>query len=284
MDAVTFRTSTRGLRPAAPSILLAASLLSACSALLPQPSPPVPAAPAVAPAPAGAAGAAAARREPTRIPSAPGTGLDAPSASVFPESPQSSEGEEQRLPSAHGPGAIVRDEMLHPSANRPYVLGNRRYVPMTARRPFSQRGLASWYGEAFHGRPTATGERFDMRQMTAAHPTLPLPSYARVRNLDTGRTVVVRVNDRGPFSGDRVIDLSFAAASHLGFAERGVAQVSVELLDPNGDLAGDAIGDSSPVPESDPVRASTAGSDVLDGVGDALRPGEAVLRLAAALH
>lgn len=94
----------------------------------------------------------------------------------------------------------------------------------------TQRGLASWYGSRFHGRPTSSGEPFDMHAMTAAHPSWPLPSYARVKHVASGREVVVRVNDRGPFHGDRIIDLSHAAAARLGFVRRGSAVVEIERL------------------------------------------------------
>ncbi|MGE0313296.1 MAG: septal ring lytic transglycosylase RlpA family protein [Lautropia sp.] len=128
--------------------------------------------------------------------------------------------------------AVPRQEALKDWANRPYVNRGRRYVPMTHRRAFTQRGEASWYGRPFHGRKTATGERYDMRAMTAAHPTLPLPSYVKVTSLETGRTIVVRVNDRGPYAQGRVIDLSFAAAAKLGFTDRGTTPVEISLIIP----------------------------------------------------
>lgn len=129
--------------------------------------------------------------------------------------------------------ALAQTEPLHPTANRPYRIANRRYQPMTTRKPFRQRGMASWYGKPFHGRKTAIGERFDMAGMTAAHPTLPLPSWVRVTNARTGASVVVRVNDRGPFAGDRIIDLSHAAADRLDFLDEGLVAVEVELLLPD---------------------------------------------------
>ena len=113
--------------------------------------------------------------------------------------------------------------------NKPYVVLGRGYVPMTQDRPFSERGLASWYGRKFQGRPTSSGEPYDMYAMTAAHPTLPIPSYAWVRNPANGRAVVVRVNDRGPFHPGRVIDLSYTAALKLDLL-RGVAPVEVERI------------------------------------------------------
>ncbi|HML07224.1 MAG TPA: septal ring lytic transglycosylase RlpA family protein [Xanthobacteraceae bacterium] len=111
----------------------------------------------------------------------------------------------------------------------PYMVGGRVYVPEEDSR-YRVDGLASWYGDDFHGRLTANGEIFDLNGITAAHPTLPLPSYARVTNLSNGRSIIVRVNDRGPFHGDRVIDLSVKAAQLLGFHSRGTAWVRVEYV------------------------------------------------------
>ena len=117
------------------------------------------------------------------------------------------------------PDAMPRLEALHRFANRPYTVFGRDYVPATSLRSYRERGLASWYGRKFHAQKTATGETYDMYAMTAAHPTLPLPSFARVTNLANGRSVVVRVNDRGPFHPGRIIDLSYAAAYRLGIAQ-----------------------------------------------------------------
>jgi rare lipoprotein A len=114
-------------------------------------------------------------------------------------------------------------------ANKPYEIDGRRYEPATGDAPMRERGLASWYGRKFHGRMTSNGERYDMYAMTAAHPTMPLPSYARVRNPANGREVIVRVNDRGPFHPGRVIDLSYTAALRLGLL-RGVGIVEVERI------------------------------------------------------
>ncbi|GIK86780.1 MAG: lipoprotein [Betaproteobacteria bacterium] len=130
------------------------------------------------------------------------------------------------------PDAVPRLEPLHRFANRPYVVMGREYVPATSLRPYRERGVASWYGRKFHGRRTSIGETYDMFAMTAAHPTLPLPSYARVTNAATGASVVVRVNDRGPFLHGRVIDLSYAAAHRLGIAQRGSGEVEVEAMLP----------------------------------------------------
>jgi rare lipoprotein A len=114
-------------------------------------------------------------------------------------------------------------------ANKPYEVLGKDYSPKRSDDAMTERGLASWYGKKFHGRRTASGEPYDMYAMTAAHKTMPLPSYARVRHLKTGREIIVRVNDRGPFHADRVIDLSYTAALKLGVL-RGVAMVEVERL------------------------------------------------------
>ena len=126
--------------------------------------------------------------------------------------------------------ATPRIEPLDPYANRPYFALGRRYVPITRDDPFQQRGIASWYGRQYQGNRTASGEPYDMFAMTAAHPTLPIPSYARVTNLRNGRSVIVRVNDRGPFLFDRVIDLSYAAATRLGIAGPGTGEVEVDRI------------------------------------------------------
>jgi rare lipoprotein A len=123
-------------------------------------------------------------------------------------------------------------EPLHRFANRPYKVFGTDYVPLARVQPFRQRGIASWYGRRFHGQKTASGEPYDMYAMTAAHPTLPIPSYARVTHVSNGRSVVVRINDRGPFHSSRIIDLSYAAASRLGYIQAGSAQVEVESILP----------------------------------------------------
>src|SRR5688500_17243852 len=131
---------------------------------------------------------------------------------------------------AQVPDAVPRAEPLHRYANRPYTVFGRDYVPLVKLEPFRQRGLASWYGKRFHGQKTASGETYDMYAMTAAHPTLPIPSYARVTHVASGRSVVVRVNDRGPFHPGRIIDLSYAAALKLGYIQAGSAQVELESI------------------------------------------------------
>lgn len=130
--------------------------------------------------------------------------------------------------------AMPRAEPLHKFANRPYSALGRNYTPLTSVQPFKQRGMASWYGTRFHGRKTASGEPYDMYAMTAAHPTLPIPSYVRVTRVANGRSVVVRINDRGPFHAQRIIDLSYAAAHKLGYIQAGSAEVTLESIVPGG--------------------------------------------------
>jgi len=126
--------------------------------------------------------------------------------------------------------AEPRIETIRPSGpNKPYQALGRDYVPSAADAPFVERGLASWYGRKFHGQRTANGEIFDMYAMTAAHPTLPIPSYARIRNPANGRVVIVRINDRGPFHAGRIVDLSYVAALKLDLL-RGVAPVELERI------------------------------------------------------
>ena len=126
------------------------------------------------------------------------------------------------------PDAVPKDEPPQRSAtNRSYVVFGKTYNPFTDNRPFTQRGTGSWYGRKFHGQKTSSGEPYDMYAMTAAHPTLPIPSYVRVTNVANGKSVVVRVNDRGPFHSDRIIDLSYTAALKLDYINQGSAAVEV---------------------------------------------------------
>ena len=132
------------------------------------------------------------------------------------------------------PDAVVKTEPLHTTANLSYKVAGKQYRPTKKIEQFSQTGKASWYGPGFHGKKTSSGERFDMNTLSAAHRTLPIPSYARVTNLSNGKSVIVRINDRGPFHGNRVMDVSKAAAKELGFIHTGTANVKVEQILPNG--------------------------------------------------
>lgn len=131
---------------------------------------------------------------------------------------------------ANIPDATPRIEPFAQANLRPYKVLGMSFVPIRDSQPFSQTGTASWYGKKFHGRQTANGERYDMFAMTAAHPTLPLPSYARVTRLDNNKSIIVRINDRGPFHSSRIIDLSYAAAAKLDMVGPGKATVRVEAI------------------------------------------------------
>lgn len=126
---------------------------------------------------------------------------------------------------------VPRAEPKSRGGNRsPYTVFGKQYHVLDSAEGFRQRGTASWYGTKFHGRPTANGERYDMYKMTAAHKNLPLPTYVRVRRVDNNKSIIVRVNDRGPFHGKRVIDLSYAAAAKLGMLGTGTTQVEVTTV------------------------------------------------------
>lgn len=184
------------------------------------------------------------------------------------------------------PDPVPKHEPLLARANRPYRVMGQDFAPMTERKPYKKQGVASWYGQRFHGKPTSTGETYDMYQMTAAHPTLPLPSYARVTRLDNGRSVVVRVNDRGPFLRGRLIDLSYLAASKLGYVGQGHAQVEVELLNPADAGKGRTL-TAQPAVKAVPGQARTLpaislASAELDLPGDEGAPADMVLASAEA--
>jgi rare lipoprotein A len=132
------------------------------------------------------------------------------------------------------PDAVPQDEPLIKAANLPYSALGMSFRPDTRDKPYEAQGRASWYGKQFHGRHTTSGEPYDMFAMTAAHPTLPIPSYARVTNLKNGKSVIVRINDRGPFHRGRLMDLSYAAAYKLGYVRQGSAPIKVERVWPDG--------------------------------------------------
>jgi len=158
------------------------------------------------------------------------------------------------------PDAEPRHEVRTRAGNHsPYTVLGQTYYLMEDETDYRERGIASWYGKKFHGRRTSNGEVYDMYAMTAAHKKLPIPSYVRVTNLENDRQVVVRVNDRGPFHENRIIDLSYAAAQRLGFADQGTAEVEVEIIVP---------GDEPPPP----LRAD----------GERFEPGRAELDVEAA--
>jgi len=131
------------------------------------------------------------------------------------------------------PDAVVKAEPYSRWANRPYSVFGQTYTPILHQDPFVQRGVASWYGVKFHGQKTSSGELYDMYKMTAAHPTLPIPSFARITSVETGKSVVVRINDRGPFHASRIVDVSYTAALKLGLLGKGSHEVQVERLFPD---------------------------------------------------
>lgn len=208
------------------SILLAAALLHGCATSPSKPEPPR-SAEAKAPPPPPSA-------PPAQFPRSGGYYLD--------------DGPGDKPPANLDtiPDAVPRAEPLHRGAMRPYTVMGRNYVPMTAIAPYRARGVATWYGRRYHGKLTSTGEPYDMYAMTAAHPTLPLPSYVRVTSVANGRSVIVRVNDRGPFIDSRLIDLSYTAAHRLGFVAGGSALVDVELVQPG--AAGSTVVAATPPP------------------------------------
>jgi rare lipoprotein A len=151
-----------------------------------------------------------------------------PAATPSPTAPSVPVPAPPQKPSPSADAAPRVDRIARGAPNAPYETGGKTYEPERSDVPITQAGLASWYGKPFHGRQTASGEVYDMHAMSAAHKTMPLPSYARVRNPANGREVIVRINDRGPFKPGRIIDLSFAAAQRLRIA--GVAAVEVTRL------------------------------------------------------
>jgi len=126
------------------------------------------------------------------------------------------------------PDAVPRKEPLHRGAMRPYTVMSQNYAPMTQIVPYRARGVASWYGRRYHGQKTSSGEIYDMYGMTAAHTVLPIPSYARVTNVANNKSIVVRINDRGPFVKGRTLSVTRRAAEELGFVKQGVAKVRFE--------------------------------------------------------
>jgi rare lipoprotein A len=149
------------------------------------------------------------------------------------------------------PDAVPRVEPIRSATSRPYVAMGKTYTPMTTLQPYKGRGIATWYGRRYHGKPTASGEVYDMYAMSAAHPILPIPSYARVTNLANGKSVVVRVNDRGPFVDGRIIDLSYSAAYRIGVLAGGSAMVEVEAIIPG--ASGGAVATPAPRAPASPV-------------------------------
>ncbi|MGP1676654.1 MAG: septal ring lytic transglycosylase RlpA family protein [Burkholderiales bacterium] len=154
--------------------------------------------------------------------------------------------------------AVPKPERLARAANNPYTVFGQRYVPYKTLAHYRQRGIGSWYGRKFHGQRTSSGEPYDMYAMSAAHATLPIPSYARVTNLANDRSVIVRINDRGPFHSGRLIDLSYAAAYKLGYVGVGSAPVEVESVTAQQSVTAAAA--PAILPAASPSRADPAKS------------------------
>jgi len=168
------------------------------------------------------------------------------------------------------PDAVPRVEARGTRGNPPsYQVFGKRYYVMASSDGWVERGTASWYGPGFHAQSTSLGERYDMYAMTAAHKTLPIPCYAEVTNLRNGRKIVVRINDRGPFVGDRIIDLSYTAAAKLDMLLAGTAPVEIRVLTPGRDAAGSALPPTTPVapppPPTPPVTVVNAPAASLPG-------------------
>jgi rare lipoprotein A len=145
----------------------------------------------------------------------------------------------------------------------PYTVLGKSYQVLPTEEGYNESGVASWYGEKFHGHKTSNGEVFDMYQVSAAHKSLPIPSFLRVTNLDNNRSIVVRVNDRGPFHGDRVIDLSYAAALKLGYADRGTARVQLESIVASGAFRDRGVSATTSAAGNENLRVSSSSSKYL---------------------
>ena len=172
--------------------------------------------------------------------------------------------EQDGAPDHHIDVAMIQDAepKVEPRARygnpESYVVFGKRYYPMKSAKGYKERGIASWYGTKFHGRKTSSGEPYDLAKMTAAHKTLPLPTYAKVTNLKNGRSVIVKVNDRGPFHENRIIDLSYAAALKLGTKATGTGFVEVEAIDPTTwgrDAPATTVATPAPLPTA-PIQAT----------------------------
>ena len=164
------------------------------------------------------------------------------------------------------PDAIPKVEPFNVRANQPYIALDNKYTPMTSFYPYKEKGIASWYGKRYHGKKTSVGEFYDMYTMTGAHTTLPIPCYVRVTNTENGKSVIVRINDRGPFKKDRIIDLSFAAAYKLRLSDKGSGPVEVELIDPRQFSALKKTPDTitEKIKEKEVVSVQTKSVDILE--------------------
>ncbi|MGB0449871.1 MAG: septal ring lytic transglycosylase RlpA family protein [Porticoccaceae bacterium] len=165
------------------------------------------------------------------------------------------DGAGKRIDTSVIPNATPKPEPITKAGNKsPYEVFGKTYWVMPSNKGYKESGVASWYGTKFHGRLTSNGEIYNMYGMTAAHKSLPIPSYARVTNTENGRSIIVRINDRGPFHDDRLIDLSFVGAMKLGYADKGTAKVLIEAIDTDPKPA------PQPAPEPQIAKAATADS------------------------
>jgi rare lipoprotein A len=182
--------------------------------------------------------------------------------------------------------AVPRQDPITRAGNKnPYTINGKTYHLLPTAKGYREVGTASWYGTKFHGNHTANGEIYSMYAMTAAHKTLPIPTYAQVRNLANNRSVIVRINDRGPFHGDRIIDLSYAAAKKLGYAGQGTARVEVTAIDPHSFQKNSVQAPSIPtITEPSAVAAASQQSQRNSGINGFLQMGAYSSYQSAALH
>jgi rare lipoprotein A len=155
------------------------------------------------------------------------------SGCIYNQSPQAAEASGRSFDASKVPGAIPKVEPLSKHGNKSYTMRGHKYKVLKDANGYHKRGYASWYGKDFHGKLTSNFERYNLYGMTAASTDLPLPTYVKVTNLKNGKEVILKVNDRGPFRHHRILDVSYAAAEKLGFADDGVAYVDIEAIDPN---------------------------------------------------
>lgn len=255
-------------------------LLQACASLAPGEGSARPTAQAPAPAATGSVTRPAApgpvtppptstAPQPALVPPPPARELPAPPASSQGAAPAGrkpggyylDDGPEANPPAidfANLPDAVPEVQPLASGANRPYEALGEVYFPDTSSEPFREQGIATWYGRKFHGHRTSSGERYDMYGMTAAHRTLPIPSFARVTLLATGKSVVVRINDRGPFAKGRILDLSYGAAAKLGLLGKGSGEVVLERVFPGDPVPAAPAAAASPGPDAVATQAATA--------------------------
>ncbi len=204
---------------------------------------------------------------PTSTPQTPAPSTSAPDTPTKPGGYYLDDGPDTNPPQNLDdiPNAVPKKEPLLSRSNKPYKALGATYTPMTSYQPYKAKGVASWYGKRFHGKKTSSGEVYDMYGMSAAHTILPLPSYVKVTNPTNGRSVIVRVNDRGPFKHSREIDLSYVAAYKLRFISKGSTAVEVEAIDPNNFAYNTQTIDASPAaPSPEAAQNKAPETDIVD--------------------